>query len=536
MMRRLWPLLFVLVILAGPGRALLGEIGLNPFLNDSGARPLGMGAAFSGLADDVNSLLYNPGGLAWAKGISFTLRDFDNLTAIQAYPTGYGSSLGLGVVNSKISNIPIPSGVANSNSNVVLISYGTKLNFLPGIYRREQFQRVGVGLNIKALLGESLFRSGQSDRSASGWEMDLGILWKPDDWWSLGLTALNILPMKALGGGELKWDVGPEEGIAASERLAAAAKIIGDIDSPIFMEGRELTLGGELNFSSVNPALLRLGAEWSIEKTFFARTGIMQQAKPSGVTTNFNLGLGWRSESFGVDLVSYREPLRDEALTLFSFLYFPKDWVVIKSLDVDRPAVMLEEPFERFSLEDNLITYDNKIEVTGRVKPGVEAFINGLRADTSRDSTFKVVVPLKPEKNLIVVEARFEGEKKTWKYKVLRKAKVSVAGATTIKDKVEVLVTLGVIEVSPEAEFKLEASITRGELASWLVKAAALPLQRVENDPASDIKKDSPLAAYVKAALDWNLLKPFPDGSFRPNAPVSKEEGEKLFRLFGIKK
>ncbi len=35
-----------------------------------GARPLAMGGAFVGLADDGNALFYNAAGLAWAQGLS----------------------------------------------------------------------------------------------------------------------------------------------------------------------------------------------------------------------------------------------------------------------------------------------------------------------------------------------------------------------------------------------------------------------------------------------------------------------------------
>lgn len=537
MVRAYLILFFLFIFLCCQSHAQLGEIGINPLKAEIGARPLGMGAAFAGLADDVNALLYNPGGMAWAKGISLTFRDFENITAVQAYPTGYGSSLGLAVATSKIANIPIGTREAYSSSSLVLLSYGTKLVFLPDLYKEEVFQKVGLGLNIKGLLGQTLSRTGQLDRSASGWNMDVGVLWKAADWWSVGYSAQNILPGKALGG-EIKWDVGTEEAVPFTQKLAAAARFIGDIGSPVFMEGRELLLGGELDFSSTAPMLLRVGGEWSIDRTYFIRLGLMQQSRSGSVASSWNFGLGWRGENWGIDLVSYRESIRDEVLTCLSALYFPKEWIVIKKLDIPKPAVILEEPFEHISLTDNIVTYDSKIEVLGKVKPGVEVYVNGLRAATAADNTFKVVVPLQPEKNLIMVEARYEGEKKTWKYKVLRKAKVRVVEKKEVKlkEKVEVLVTLGVIEVTPEADFKLEASVTRGELATWLVKATGLRLPKVDRDPFPDVKRDNPLAPYIRAAVDWDLLEPFPDGNFRPGAPVSKEEGEKLFKIFGVQR
>jgi len=531
-------LLFILlfILICYPAGAELAEIGINPLRLEMGARPLGMGAAFAGLADDVNAVIYNPAGLAWVKGVALTVRDFENLTALQAYPTGNNSSLGLAVVNYRASDVPFSGGLASSNSNVVLLSYGTKLSLLPMLYRQDFFQRVGVGLSIKGLLGETLRRTGQRDLSATGWDMDLGVLWKGSDWWSAGLCAQNFLPAKALGGGEIKWNLATAEGIPASLKLAGSARIIGDLGTPIFMEGRELTLGGELDLSGSKSPLLRLGGEWGFNRTYFIRAGIMQQWKPEAVASSFNYGLGFRSEEWGAELAGYREPLRDESMVYFSVLYFPREWVVVRKLDVEKPGVVLETALEKISLEDNIVTYDDKIEVVGKVKPGVEVYVNELHAATSDDNTFRVVVPLQTGKNLIVVEARYEGEKKNWKYKVLRKVRVSVAGAkkeelAARRQRVEELVTLGVIEVSPEAEFKLDASITRGELATWLAKASGLRLPKVEKDLFSDVKRDHPLAPYIKAVVDWNLLQPFPDGTFRPEAAVSKEEGEKLFGM-----
>lgn len=522
---------FLLLLLSYSAGAQFSEIGINPLRLEIGARPLGMGAGFAGLADDVNTALYNPAGLAWVKGVSLTMKDIENFTALQAYPTGFNSALGLAVIGSKLTDVPMPNStnVANSNSKIVLMTYGTKLNFLPGVFKNEIFQRLGFGASVKGLMSQTLRRTGQTDRSANGWNMDLGVLWKGNEWSSVGFSAQNILPT------QIKFDVGTEEGIPAIFKLGASARVIGDLGVPIFMEGRELTLGGELNYFN-SSLILRAGGEWGIDRTYFLRTGIMQQWKPGAVVSNLNFGLGYRSETWGADMVSCREPLRDEGQIYFSFLYFPKDWIVLKKLDVEKPSVFLEEPFEKISLTDNVITYDDKIEVFGKVKPGVEVYVNDLRAATGEDHTFKVVVPLQLEKNLIAVEARYEGEKKFWKYKVLRRAKVLLTGAKTgelaaRRKEVEELVTMGVIEVTPEAEFRLDASITRGELATWLAKSAGLRLSKIERDVFADVNKDHPQAGYIKAVTDWNIMLPFPDGTFRPGQPVTKEEGDKLFSI-----
>lgn len=557
----IWFFLFLLSAL--PAAAQLDRLGVYPFENEIGARPLGMGGAFTALADDGNAILYNSGGLAWAKGISLTVREADNFTAVQAYPIGNGSSLGLAVINSQSSDIPAPIGLASSSSNLVYVGYGTKLFFLPDLYKEEAWQRVGLGFTLKGLMSQTLREPEVGrDRSGYGWDLDVGALWKGGEWWSLGITGRNIIPQGFLGGGQINWDVTGEERIPASLNLAFASRIIGDIYSPVYMEGREFLLAGELNLYEQHSPLLRLGGEWGLNKIWFLRAGLQQQWRPSEAVTNLNLGVGWRGEEWGLDLSSYREPLNGQGVFFLSLFYSPRDWVVIKKLDLARPGVILDEAIEQISLADNIETYEQNLEVTGRVKAGVEVFVNDLPAVVFDDQSFKVTVPLQTGKNLLVVEARFESEKKFWKYKVLRKAKIQVAEekealkeitqavsaeakeklekkvkeVRQVKRQVEELVTMGVIEVTPEAEFRLEASITRGELATWLAKATGLPLPVVDRDYFIDVPRNHPLARYIKAAVDWELLQPFADGSFRPDSPVSREEGEKLFQLLRVQK
>jgi hypothetical protein len=534
----LWFLIFGFGIGA---HAQLREVGIDPFQLEVGSRPLGMGGAFAGLADDVNASLYNPGGMAWARGISLSLQDPENISAIQAYPTGYGSSFGLAVFNSKLSGIPYQTGEAYSSGNVVFLSFGTKLSILPGIFRKNPvFNRIGVGVNIKGLGGQTLRRTGYLDGSTSGWDMDLGLLWKGADWWSAGLSLQNILPARTLGGGLMKWDIGGEEGFPAVAKFAGSARVIGDIGSPIFSEERELKLSGEMNLSQDRPVLFRLGAEMDFFKSFSIRTGFMQQYRGESAYSDVNFGLGYRSEDWGIDFANYREPLRNERYSYLSFLYFPPEWILVRKLEIDKPGMMIDRPIEMISLEDNLVTYDDKIEVFGKVKPGVEVYINGLRASLAPDNSFRTVVPLRMKKNLIIVEARYEGEKKIWKYKVLRKARVDIADKERVKnlkekqEKVESLVTLGVIEITPEEDFVMEAGITRGELSSWLVKAADMKLPQVTRDLFVDVPMDHPLAPYIKVVADLKLLMPFPDGTFRPGAIVSREEGDAIFAKFGV--
>ena len=554
-MKRLLAIFLALTLLGCRVQALLIGTGLDPLRLEIGARPLAMGAAFAGLGDDLNTVLYNPAGQAWVKGLSLTVKDFENMTGVMAFPTGNNSSLGLAVVSAKIAGVPVGSDFVSSTSNVVLLSYGTKLNFLPFLADKEIFNNLGFGVSVKGLLGEVFQSTATPERSATGWDMDLGVLWHGADWWSAGASLQNLLPAGTLGGGRLTWDSGAPEGFPATLKLGASAKVIGDIRAPIFIEGRELTVAGEMDYAK-NSSLFRLGGEWGINQTYYFRSGVVQQESPAGTTTNLCLGLGIRGGEWGFDVARAHEPLRNEDLFYFSVLYLPKDWIVQKKLEVDKPS-LLESALQKISLIDNVETYDDRIEVVGQVKAGVDVYVNDARALTDGNNEFRVTVPLQLGKNLITVQARYQGEKKDWKYKVLRQVNVKVAEEQSLKQllaaaassaeaaslqqkeaqvaaqkhSVEELVTLGVVEVTPGAEFKLDASLTRGDLATWLAKATGFRLPQVTEDLYSDVKKDNPLAPYIKVVVEAGLMAPYPDGAFHPELPVTKEEGNKLFEV-----
>ncbi len=508
-------LLLSFVIINSPAEARLAEIGLNPLNVEASSRPLGMGGAYVGV-DDVNSIFYNPAGLAWSKGLALTFKDFNNLSYLQAYPTGYGAAVGLAVISRQVS-----VGTATSSSNLVYLSYGSKLSLLPYLEENELCQKIGFGINLKGLMSETLKVTGSTDRAATGWDSDLGLLWKGSEWWAAGISLQNI---HLLGGGTIRWDDGSTEAVPQSVRLGWSGKFLGEINTPFYVEGREFLLDADLDLAGASPQV-RVGGEWVFDKQFYLRAGFL--------SSELTFGMGAKFENWSIDFANYKDT--GERVSYVTLTYYPKEWIVFRSLDSGKPSVILEQPFEKFSLEDNYVTYDDRIEVSGEVKTGVSVNINGLKAFLDNKNTFKVVVPLQVGKNLIVVEAQYQGEKKIWRYKVLRKVKVSVEGkpkeVVRQKEKVEELVTLGVIEITPEAQFKLEASVTRGELATWLAKATGLRLPKIEKDLFPDVRADNPLAPYIKAIVDWGLLTPYADGTFRPDAPVSKEEGEKLFKL-----
>lgn len=131
-----------MMILGIPGAGLASEAGRDGLavLNlDLGARPLGMGGAFVGLADDINALAYNPAGLGSLKNLQATflhrrwLADTSYSYVAVASPLGKKGAIALGGLN--LGGDPIeafdsqgnPAGSITSSNRVLFAGYGLRL-------------------------------------------------------------------------------------------------------------------------------------------------------------------------------------------------------------------------------------------------------------------------------------------------------------------------------------------------------------------------------------------------------------------------
>jgi hypothetical protein len=112
--------------------------------------------------------------------------------------------------------------------------------------------------------------------------------------------------------------------------------------------------------------------------------------------------------------------------------------------------------------------------------------------------------------------------------------------------------SLGLIEGYPDNTFGPKKGITRAELVTMLMRSQGIepsylgtpettaPVtksKRSKRTPAglklfSDFYTSHWAAAYVKAAVDKGIVTGYPDGSFRPNAILSRAEGVAIFARF----
>ena len=145
-----------------------------------GARPLAMGGAFVGLADDGNALFYNPAGLAWGQGFSI-------LSSYEARPgtASYGNvsaslpHLGVGIHYFDFGGVPETDefgnviGTFSYRNYAIIAAVGMKIADLPFFSRGSMAKNIGFGIGVKFLKVSTL-----EPGSGSGLTIDLPFLFR----------------------------------------------------------------------------------------------------------------------------------------------------------------------------------------------------------------------------------------------------------------------------------------------------------------------------------------------------------------------
>jgi len=183
-----------------------------------GARPLAMGGAFVGLADDGNALFYNPAGLAWAQGFS-VLSSYEARLGTASY--GHLSTtfphFGFGVHYFDFGDVPETDefgnviGSFNYRNYALIAAAGIKAADLPFLDRMPFANSVGFGISAKFLKISTL-----EPGSGSGLALDLPFLFRSESpsprvpiitSYGFGIVIENLigLPIKYKSGHQENW-------------------------------------------------------------------------------------------------------------------------------------------------------------------------------------------------------------------------------------------------------------------------------------------------------------------------------------------
>lgn len=278
-----------------------------------GARALGMGGAFSAVADDVTAAYWNPAGLATLdrNEVNFMhayafggLANYD--TIFGCYDAGKFGTFGGGLLRLGIQDIPITDWddadaedrrpkvdrEVNWSENGFFVSYGRPL-----------WGRLNVGGNVVFI------RQGTSGVGTSfGQVVDLGVLGGPYGPFKFGVYAQNIV-------GRIKWSTGTSEDIPFNLRFGTSySRVIASADSEVIVAvDGDLKNAGYETASGFNAGDLSLdvhsGIEWWFRRVVAVRFGVeKRQEEHTDISGGAGFKIGNDKLTFGVDYAYMGDP------------------------------------------------------------------------------------------------------------------------------------------------------------------------------------------------------------------------------------
>ena len=280
-----------------------------------GARALGMGSAFAGLADDGTAAFWNPAGLATLGTHEVSAMHAEQFGSIVqydflSYATPVGApgkakqGLAVSLIRLGVDQIPDTRGLeiidVNGNGRFEypedrLVVDESRFVFdsdndvaLLFSYAREVSRGFSLGGNVKLIrqwLGDSL--------RSNGFGLDVGALYVGPHGWSAGAKLSDATTTRIL------WNTGTDEFIAPSLRIGAAKtkafanrKHVITAAFDVDMGFSDEQLSSQAHLGSVT-FLFHPGLEYWLERKLALRTGFEGK--------NFAAGTGFRYKKFGLD-------------------------------------------------------------------------------------------------------------------------------------------------------------------------------------------------------------------------------------------
>jgi long-subunit fatty acid transport protein len=251
-----------------------------------GPRALAMGEAFSGVADDISAIYWNPAGLANLKKNELSIQHMLYLFDIQHTNILYGSKLsdkgGYGIQWEFLWS-PDEIRDTSGNSSGSFTSYYSKLVFG---YAYKTSDKISLGFDAEALICYP------ADIQTANFGINLGGLFRGDNY-NIGFVFQNIQNDLLLFGenGPLNLKYTPEP-MPEIFRLGIG-----------YMASKDLTMAIDYNKANDNNGYMNMGMEYSIKDAFAVRLGYKLPIKSDelGDLAGFTCGFGLNKNNFGFD-------------------------------------------------------------------------------------------------------------------------------------------------------------------------------------------------------------------------------------------
>ena len=539
----------------------------DPSSRASNARVIGMGRAFSGLADDTAAIYFNPAGLANQQSWQLSsmsgsfMEEFSYLSFNGFYPTNFGT-VGIGYGGYSVGGIYPTTTLEGSDprdpiyiidtttpqisnyNNVLTLSYASGLDRYLSRYLGFS-DKIDFGLNLK------LFSAGLSgdhivNGNATGQEMDAGIIIKALPALKVGMTAQNFLP--ATMGGKLTYLSGHTETYPALLKIGGALKILGPEDSLRTFMNQELVLALDIDSQpTINsyPILYHIGSEWKPHPMVSIRLGLDQVAADDGTrkyvsASNLTYGVGLTYSSFRFDYAYHNIADLPIASSYFSLSYVP----VLPKRETYKDKVSIAQP------SDKSIIFDQSAKISGKAyAPDIKVMeINNNRIILAKNNSFEAEVPLSVGKNKIELKSYSEKGSITKPIDIrnLRILRLSsfpdVPEGYWTRQQISLISMLNIVTGYPDGTFRPEGNITRAEMAALLMRSAGndtrYPIldNRISNlEPRisfKDVKSSHWAAGFIADAASAGVVEGYPDKSFRPKGNITRAEGLAMIARF----
>lgn len=89
----------------------------------------------------------------------------------------------------------------------------------------------------------------------------------------------------------------------------------------------------------------------------------------------------------------------------------------------------------------------------------------------------------------------------------------------------------GIIQGYPDGSFQPHRSVTRGQSAKILANALNLDMDNIVNPNFTDIDENNEYYKPIAALIEAGIIKGYPDGSFKPNATLTRAHMSKMIVL-----
>ncbi|MFC1571277.1 PorV/PorQ family protein [Candidatus Margulisiibacteriota bacterium] len=289
---RIWLLVIIssLVIVSWS----LAQTTFDPLTVGVGARALGMGKAYVAVAEDGDTIFFNPAGLGEIDTFQFssmsgTIMEDVNYTMLGGvYPLGAKSALGIGYTAATVSGIELRDAAGTYSekttfgSSVLFASYGRKLS-----------EKFSLGINLK-FFSQDATTANRAD--GSGINLDVGILQKGVEWLSIGVVGQNLL-----GSSKIRYNDSYEENLPLGLKVGTKLHLLGSKFQAALLSPIELVAvaDADLNLRASDPTTTHLGLELSPSSLLTLRAGIDQDPKPGGVQNNATYGVSLKYAGVG---------------------------------------------------------------------------------------------------------------------------------------------------------------------------------------------------------------------------------------------